>query len=72
MVNRCSVQKGEDPMEKEPKRTPGGDDRKRDQATPEPPPRDAERPGEESDAAGGVPRETYEQAVEEAVKDVHG
>lgn len=59
-------------MEKEPTRTPGGEDRKRKQTTQEPAPRDVERADEESDAARGVPRETYEKAVEEAVKEVHG
>jgi hypothetical protein len=59
-------------MEQEPTHTPGGDDRTRDQSAPEPARRDAERSVEESDAARGVPRETYEKVVDKAVKDVHG
>jgi len=58
-------------MGKEPKRTAEGDDHEQDRTTPEPPQRDAESP-EEDDAVSGVSRETYEEAVEQAVKDVHG
>lgn len=59
-------------MGKEPTHIPGGDERTRDQTAPEAAPGDAERPDAASDAASGVSRETYEEAVAEAVKDVHG
>ncbi len=57
-------------MPKDVKGRPEGNDR--DQAAPEPAARGAERPDAEAGAAGGVSREAYEQAVAEAVEDVHG
>jgi Lipopolysaccharide assembly protein A domain len=59
-------------MGKEPKRTAAGDDRKPGRAMSASAPHDPKRTDEQSDAASGVPRETYAEAVEQAVKDVHG
>lgn len=65
-------QRGDDAMGKGRRHTPERDDRKGEGPAPAPAPPDAQRPGEEAEAASGVPCETEGQAVEQAVRGVHG